>query len=191
MTLVEQNVRPPSGDAPPAGVSWWRRNRLPLLVVALLIPALAAGVTGFQWFISYGSAPGGVVAQGAEGEPTMLDGATWGPVRSGWIRDDAGLDVPDGARVFAAIVPVDPDSSGVRCSTPRLVQQSTGREWSPLRAEIGLGFNADEHDMCPSDAADPYELAVAFVLPEEAEGPFWVEIPVGVEGGTLRFPVDP
>ena len=100
-------------------------------------------------------------------------GAEWGPIRSGEIKDMSTLNMPEGTRLLAAIVPVTPDGRAVSCEPPMLVQQSTGREWTPMRSEVGIPYSYDENDTCISDLADekdpesaqPFSLTVGFVVP--------------------------
>lgn len=173
--------------------SWWRRNRLALLALAMLIPATGFGVLWQEWQRWYGT---GVVPYRSviaeEKAAVELAGAEWGPVRSTEIEDLSGLDVPDDATVIAVALPVDPESDRVSCSSPELVQQSTGRTWKPVRSEIGLGYDADEPDRCSSLETAPYELIVAFVLPDDVDGPFWVDVaPRAADGAFVRFSIDP
>lgn|GEM_PF-1180929 len=179
---------------------WWRTNRLPLLALLVLVPVVGIGVGWNEWFAYYGYGTRKVNAvMAADDGTTELNGATWGPVRSGEIADVSGMDMPQGTRLLAAVIPVAPDGAAVECAAPVLVQQSTGREWTPMRSEIGIPFNDDEPSTCISDLADeddpdsaqPYSLVVAFVVPDDVEGPFWVEVdPVG-DDRFVRFSIDP
>jgi hypothetical protein len=182
-----------SAPTPPKPPSWWRRNRLALVILAVLVPVTAAGVTWneWHWYFGYGALP--IIPVDVEEDDTAeLAGATWGPVRGGELKDFSGLDVPDGSTVIAAAIPVDPDAEGVGCDVPVLVEQATGREWRPARSEIGLSWSADEPGNCVPDTAAPYEMIVPFVVPDDIEGPFWVEVsPYGGGGSFLRFPLEP
>ena len=91
----------------------------------------------------------------------------------------------------AAAIPVDPaDGSNVYCNSPRLVQQSTGREWKPVRSEIGIPYVAEERDLCDSTTTEPYQMVVAFVVPDDVSGPFWVDV-TSAEETFVRFSIDP
>lgn len=175
-------------------MSWWRRNRLALAAVALLLPATALSIGWHEWYqyYGYGARPYQPIAV-EKGDTVELAGATWGPVRGGVIEDVSGLDVPDGTKLIAVAVPVEADDEeGVACERPRLIQQSTGREWESVRHEIGLEFDVDEPEYCTSLDTGSYELIVPFVLPEDVEGPFWVEVwPSAAGASFLRFTLDP
>lgn len=193
--------QPPTPQALPAAADpvarrprgWWRRNRFALLALAVLVPVTVAGVGWYEWhqYFGYGARPFQPVVA-ADSDAVELAGAEWGPVRAAEIEDLNGLDVPPKTKIIAAAVPVDPGEDGVYCSAPALVQQSSGREWLPLREEIGLQYNADEPASCSSIETTPYEMILAFVLPEDVEGPFWVDVaPQGADGRFVRFSVDP
>lgn len=173
--------------------SWWRSNRWALAALAALLPAVGFGIGWHEWDGWFGHGARPITPVMAEAEETVdLAGAEWGPVRSGELTDLQGLDVPAGATVIGVIVPVAPGADGVSCQTPTLTQQSTGRSWTPVRSEIGLDYNADEPETCIVDETGPYELVVPFVVPDDVEGPFWVDVwPADVGGTFVRFSIDP
>lgn len=179
--------------APAKPPSWWRRNTLALVALVVLLPATAIAVGWQEWYQFFGFGARAVTpVVVVEDETTDLAGATWGPVRGGEIEDLAGLDVPPNTRLIAVGVPVDPDAEGIGCETPTLVEQSTGREWGPVRAEIGLDWSADEPETCLSEQAGAYEMIVPFVVPEDVDGPFWVDVrPYDAGGSFVRFEIEP
>ncbi|BDZ40405.1 hypothetical protein [Microbacterium suwonense] len=189
-----------AGADAPHRPGWWRTNRLALIALVLLAPAVGLGVGANEWYSYFGYGMRKVTPVVVPDQGTVeLSGAAWGPVRSGEIADTSGMDMPEGTRLLAAIVPVAPEGRAVSCEPPVLVQQSTGREWTPMRSEIGIPYNSDEPERCISSLADeddpesaqPYSLTVAFVVPSDVEGPFWLEVdPVG-DGRFVRFSIDP
>ena len=184
---------PETATTPGKPPSWWRRNTLALVALALLLPATAFAVGWQEWYQYFGFGVRAVTPVVVpEDETTDLVGAVWGPVRGGDIEDVSGLDMPEHARLIAVAIPVDPGAEGMACETPTLVEQSTGREWSPVRAEIGLDWSADEPETCLSDQAGPYELIVPFVVPDDVEGPFWVDVrPYDAAASFVRFDFAP
>lgn len=171
---------------------WWRRNRLALLAVAVLVPVIGLGIPRFEWQIGYSMAPAQTPVEVADEGTLDLRDATWGPIRSDEIDDLTGLDMPPDTKLIAAVIPVDPDAgSKVACNPPRLVQQSTGREWKPVRSEIGIPYAAEERDTCDSTTTEPYQLVVGFVLPEDVSGPFWLEVTSLTDPTFVRFSIDP
>ncbi|MFC4137681.1 MULTISPECIES: hypothetical protein [unclassified Microbacterium] len=169
---------------------WWRTNRLALPAAIVLIPLTFGALTWNEWNEAYGpsSHPVRIVD---DGETVHAAGATWGPARGGELKDVTGLDVPRGAIVLAAGVPVAPDDEGVGCDWPVLIEQGTGRQWEPMRTEIGLDFDPTEPESCSTSDVEPYELILPYVIPEDATGPFWVEIAAGDGYATvMRFPIE-
>ncbi|WP_102191484.1 hypothetical protein [Microbacterium aurantiacum] len=193
MTIPEPPLPAVTTEAPPKAPSWWRRNRVALVAVAILLPATVVAIGGQNWRLIYAfdARPVDPVVVG-EKDSAELAGATFGPVRSGVIDDLSGLDVPEGAKVIAAAIPVDSGAEGVSCRRPTLTHQASGRQWTLMRSEIGVEYNAEEPEFCSSEETGSYEIIAPFVVPEDLEGPFWVDVwPQGVGGTFLRFPIDP
>ncbi|WP_188434790.1 hypothetical protein [Microbacterium murale] len=184
---------PESPVAPTSPSSWWRSNLLALVALVVLIPMTTAAVGWQEWYQYFGFGARAVTGiEVAEKDTADLVGATWGPVRGGEVEDVSGLDVPDDTRLIAVAVPVDARAEGIGCETPKLVEQSTGREWRPVRLEIGLLSSPDEPETCISDELGEYEMIVPFVVPDDAEGPFWVDVrPYDAGGSFLRFSFEP
>lgn len=174
--------------------NWWRRNAAALGILAVLVPATVLTIGWREWHEVYDNAGRRTFAIEVPVDGTTeLAGATWGPVRSGALEDLSGLDAPAGTRVIAAAIMVSPDGHDpVACMRPVLVEQSTGRQWNEMRIELGFDYNPDEPTACVSDATEPYEIFVPFVVPDDAEGPFWVDVaPLGVGSTFVRFAIEP
>lgn len=179
---------------------WWRTNRLALISLIVLVPLVSVGMLwneAYAWF-GYGVRKVTAVQVPADGT-VVLDGATWGPIHSGVVVDTTGLDIPEGTHMLAAIIPVEPHGEAVQCNPPTLIQQSTGREWTQVRYEIGMPYSSDEPSKCIADLADeddptsarPYAITVGFVVPDDVDGPFWVDVdPLG-DATFVRFSIDP
>ncbi|MDT0158168.1 hypothetical protein Q9R19_11080 [Microbacterium sp. ARD32] len=187
-------------SGPETRPGWWRTNRLALIALVVLIPAVAVGVGWNEWHFYYGYGFRKVTAVQVPDEKSVhLAGAEWGPIRNGEITRTEGLNLPEGTRLLAAIVPVAPDGEAVSCDPPMLVQQSTGREWTPVRSEVGLAYDSNEPDKCIRSLADeddpasaqPYSLTAGFIVPDDVEGPFWLEIAPSGDGRFVRFSIDP
>ena len=163
---------------------------LSLGALVLLIPGvlLATGLTPWTE-----DRPEPVVA-GASGTVEIGD-ATWGPVKAAVLEDTEGLDVPPGAKLIAVKVPVaphDPVARPVHCQTPRLVEQRSGRTWEEVTLDVGLPYSATEPVRCNPDEPNA-ALIVAFVVPADSAGPYWVDVPLTVGDTTPspRFSVTP
>jgi len=196
MTIPPPPVPAESSDAPAVAArapGWWRRNRLALIALVILVPATAAAIGWQEWYqyFGFGARPVSAV-EVDEDESIEFAGATWGPIRGGEIADVTGLDVPRDSRLIAVAVPVQASTEGIGCATPTLVEQSTGRGWDPVRDRIGLEYDSDEPTTCNSSEAGDYELILPFVVPDDADGPFWVDImPYDAGGSYLRFSFEP
>lgn len=176
---------------------WWRRNLVALCALVLLIPASVVVIAGNEWadYYLYRS----TLPVDAQDDGTIdLGNAVWGPVRSAEITDVSAFTVPADVKVIAVAVPVDPHDELPTCMSPMLVEQSTGRQWSEARSELGIPYSAEENATCrpaeddESPSLEPYELIVAFGVPDDAEGPFWVEVsPAEAMPRLARFSIDP
>ncbi|KJQ56126.1 hypothetical protein RS85_00011 [Microbacterium sp. SA39] len=151
------------------------------------------GVGWHEWhqYFGFGALPFQPVVV-EDDDSIELAGAEWGPLRGGELDDLSGLDLPDGATVIAVGIPVDAGTEGVSCQAPVLVDQKTGREWRTARSEIGLLYDPDEPESCVKIDKGEYELIVPFVVPDDVEGPFWVDVwPQKAGGSFLRFSLEP
>ena len=177
---------------------WWRRNALALVAVAVLLPATVLGTAWWEWKYAYPDSgmPLWAIEPGSSGT-VDLKGATWGPAKARVITDTSGFDMPENATLIAVTVKVTPHGDkGPHCWAPELVQQSTGRVWLSVRGELGLLWSSDEPEDCvptlAGEKAEPYKLVLPYVVPDDAEGPFWVDIDPGQAGSRfVRFSVDP
>lgn len=182
------------------GRGWWRRNALALTLLAVLLPATVLGIGWWQWKYTFPDSgqPVWAVEPGASGT-VELQGATWGPVQAKEITDTKDLDMPKGAKLILVGVLVTPKSDKAPgCWEPMLVQKSTGHNWRSARTELGLLWNDEEPETCvtsPDDGkkrVEPYKLILPYVVPEDVEGPFWVDVkPLYAGSDFVRFSVDP
>lgn len=153
-------------------------NAIPLALLVVLAPAAALGI----WWsdatiVREQSFDATTPVLAKKGETVELADTTWGPIRSGVIIDTEGLTPPPHTKVIAVAIPVDPDvSAPVGCDAPRLVQQSTGRQWNEMSFELGLDYSSTENRQCAPDATGPYEMINVFAVPEDVDGPFWVDV---------------
>ncbi|MFC9984174.1 hypothetical protein ACFU0W_13740 [Microbacterium keratanolyticum] len=191
--LAPPLVAPESADAAPAAPpreTWWRRNRLALGAVAVLFP-LAVGVIGsYEWWGYFSGRPVIAIDPDEKGVVTHAD-AVWGPVKSKAFATDEGFDVPPGSSLILVQIPVDVQGEKTNCEPPELVEQRTGRRWTQVRDEIGLPPDSKEPTDCLADQSKPFDIFVPFVVPDDAEGPYWVEIDTLTSPEFIRFTIDP
>ena len=192
MTIPVPPAPPTPQPEPVPPLSWWRRNRMALIALAILVPGTAAGIGWHEWHQYYGfdARPFQPIVVEEEGTADLV-GATWGPIRGGELDDVTGLDVPSGATVIAVGIPVAAGADGVTCAGPVLVDQATGREWRTARSEIGLLSDSAEPEFCLKSQKGDYELILPFVVPDDVDGPFWVDVwPQDAGGSFLRFTLE-
>lgn len=174
--------------------SWWRRNTAALIALAVLLPASAWAIGWREWSSMYdnGSIRSRPVMPDDDGVVT-LDGTFWGPARSASLDSSEDPSIPAGTQVVGVKVPVDnrDRSEPSSCPSPVLVEQSSGRQWSEMSFELG-SYDVESPVSCDSERYDTYELFVPFIIPDDAEGPFWIEIsPYGAGSEFVRLPVAP
>lgn len=153
---------------------WWRRNAIALAAVAVLLPTTAVVVGGNEWWNANQADP--VFPTTVDtGTTVEYGGATWGPARWGTGAADTAADVPAGARAVVIEVPVDPHGEILSCGSPMLRERDReGRRWSDALADVE--WNDDRPTSCPSDERTPFTIAVPYLVPDDATGPFDLEL---------------
>lgn len=166
---------------------WWRRNAVALVALGVLLPATVAAIAVQEWGEITGATQPVLVDAG---ESLEYVGAVVGPARAEFVEDDAA---PSGAKILSVTVEVDPDPAApIACVTPRLRELGgLGRQWSERSYELGRSLDEDL-TTCASDAASPYRMVLDYVVPDDADGPFTVEVD-SFEGWPVqvRLLVDP
>lgn len=150
---------------------WWRRNGAALITVAVLVPVTYAAV-GLHETSERGGASQDVVVP--PGESIEYAQAVVGPARAEFIADDVA---PQGTRVVRVTVEVEPDPTApIACLTPQLRELGgLQRSWDERSYELGRGFDEDLTN-CASDETGRYSLGLEYVVPDDAAGPFTVDV---------------
>ncbi|WP_404429290.1 hypothetical protein LG299_08765 [Microbacterium lacus] len=166
---------------------WWRRNAVALGVLVVVLPATFVTVAS-QESAQRGGASHDVFV--ALGESVKYAGATVGPAQAE-INDDPAA--PRGTRVVAVTVEIDPDPTNpIACLSPQLHEVGgLQRAWNERSVELNRGFDEDITS-CSSEESLPYSLRLEYVVPEDATGPFTVDVN-SVEGwpDLARLRVEP
>lgn len=168
---------------------WWRRNTAALVAVAVLVPSTALIVGGPDWWDEWRSHPIFPTTVAA-GQSSEYAGASWGPVHVG--TRVAADDLPEGTKVIDVEVPVDPGSEDLVCSPPTLRELRTDREWSESTSELELDYDPGRTTLCGIDGGGPFTLAVSYLVPVDAVGPFGLDLVIADQApGFLRLVVAP
>jgi len=169
---------------------WWSRNALALTAVAVLAPVTGLMIIGNEWWGTYQAAPVFPTTV-APGDEISYAGATWGPATIHVRPDDPDSDLPEGTTVYVVEVPLDPDSGPVRCSPPTLRELEGGqRQWDDAVSFVDWDY--ERPTLCDSEAVGPFTIAVPFLVPDDAVGPFGVDFLLTDElPGFLRLVVSP
>lgn len=157
--------------------SWWRKNVVGLAAVAVLLPATFGVIAWQEWgTFNQNRATSPLIAE--PGDEIDFAGGVIGPAASRFYDDP---DAPKGTRVVRVRVPIDPGDTPFRCATPPL-RESNGaeRQWDEASQELRRGFD-DDLTFCSKDAEGPYQLTLEYLVPEDAGGPFYVDIDVVAE----------
>lgn len=157
---------------------WWRRNAISLAAIAVLLP-VTVGVIAVnewsEWDLGHATKPITVPA----GETVSYAGATIGPARAEFTDDPLA---PPGTRVVSTTVLVDPGDSPIVCRTPHLREaEGAGRQWDEASLELERDFDAARNTFCSSEMPIRYSLTLDYLVPDDAEGPFVIELESGEE----------
>lgn len=158
---------------------WWRMRRLAL--TGLLAATLAAA--GMHvWFQTLpaleGSEPSVVISDGSVelgGHLLRVSSTRWGQ-----------FDAPEGSTTFSVVLDARSDQESALCGDIALAEANGSRVW--LQAHRDLDATSDDEWSCQEDSRF-YGILAVFLLPEDASGPFWLDVPIG-SSEVLRFRLD-
>ncbi|HEY8589740.1 MAG TPA: hypothetical protein VIL55_09345 [Naasia sp.] len=189
----------PAGDLPRrARRGWWRRNLLPLLVLAAVLPATVYVVLGLPVLEILGReptptvVPAGDSAEAAGYEWTVLDSAEF--VGTGGGDGDGANAIPLGTSIVAALVQATPlDGASdvpVTCQATLTDRGSRvgERTWAPLvdLDQYDYVLGADTTTLCDPATGEPFVLEVVFLTPTGTYEGATVDIALSASGLTLR-----
>ena len=170
---------------------WWRRNAWPLAALAVLLPAVFGVIGWAEWNDYFSGHPSRAVVAPPDEEYDYA-GASWGPVRVDELPPPRGFQPPAGSRILEITVPVDA-SEEIRCLPPTLHEVGGAeRQWDERTFELGEAYDPDAWNSCAGSGTEPFTIVVPFVLPDDAVGPFALDVVVdGRLPEFLRLPVEP
>ena len=182
-------MRRRSQELPQGRVSWWRRNAVALIALAVLLP-VTFGVIGIrEWWAIYEARP--VWAQSVE-PGGVFGGAEWGEATFEAIPQWESDSVPEGAQSVLVTIPMQPVDEPIECRSP-VLRETSGekRTWDYTNSAVDLPGTMQLETRCSGSSSGRVELLVPFIIPADAEGPFFVEIVISEElPRFLRFEVE-
>lgn len=162
-------------------MTWWRRQRIPLL--ALAVAALA--VVGVQvWFtVSPALTRTAQTTQVVESDAEIA-GQT---IRMASVRWDE-FDAPSGSRTLSVRLGSDGGADAAACGPFVLTEPSSDRSWQESTSILDVPYDDGERS-CVAESA-PYDILTVFLVPDDADGPFFFDIR-GPDKMTARFVIEP
>jgi hypothetical protein len=155
---------------------WWRRNAVPLVATAVLLPATFLIIGGSEWNEYFSGRPTQPMTA-RPGESVEVNGVTWGPASIEQLDPPADAELPADAVVYRVTIEVRPADEAVACLPPSLHElEGAQREWGSGSYEVGWAGGSDSWDSCPIDATEPFTIVVPYLVPADAAGPFAVDI---------------
>lgn len=164
--------------------NWWRTQRTALIAVAI---AAAAVVGAYVWLDVLPSIrqPDRVIEAGPEGgSRAVISGQE---LELGFV-EWGEFDAPGGSRTLSIRLAASGGPDAASCGTATLTEQSSSRTWVSSRKGLELPAGLDETS-CLAEPAS-YRILLVFLLPDDAEGPFVLDIE-GDDSDVARFTVDP
>lgn len=159
--------------------SWWRRQRVALTA---LIVAAAAVVAVHVWLDVLPASTGDPSTVEAEDGSAEIAGQTLSVESARWGEFEA----PEGSRTLSIRIDSRGGPQATTCGLFTLAEAEGDRVWSNARSVLDVPFDAGE-SYC-QEASGPYALLAVFLLPDDADGPFVLEVPG--DGEIARFPVE-
>lgn len=152
---------------------WWRRNAVPLTAIAVLLPVTVGVVAVNEWSAWDQAHPSRPVTV-EPGASASYGGALIGPATSSFTVDE---EAPAGTRVVRANVLITPGDDPLSCGSPHLREAGgQGRQWNEASLELSSEIGDDRRTSCASDLPIRYSLTLSYLVPDDASGPFVIEL---------------
>ncbi|WP_146008166.1 hypothetical protein [Microbacterium aurantiacum] len=101
------------------------------------------------------------------------------------------FEAPAGSKTLSVRLDARSDVDAAPCGSITLTETSGKRSWIVAQSDVDTSSDADARDAeATCGAGSPfYRILSVFLLPDDATGPFWLDVPVGV-GEIARFRVE-
>lgn len=162
-------------------MNWWRRQRVPL--VALVATVIAAA--GVHFWLD-------VLPSPEADTQTIIEVERRGEIAGQTISVDAvrwdEFDAPSGSRTISVLLDATGGKAATTCGAFSLSEVEGPRVWLDARADVDAPSDAGERG-CLEESLS-YEIFVVFLVPDDAVGPFQLDIP-DRDGRIARFIIEP
>nr|WP_314840965.1 hypothetical protein [uncultured Microbacterium sp.] len=161
-------------------MSWWRRQHVALIALAAAAVAVVGAYLWLDVLPDVGSRP-----EVVQGDPTAdLSGQRLTLGDAEWDEFDA----PEGSRTLSVRVSSSGGGDAAFCGPATLTEHGSARVW--LSSRDGLDVPGDLGESSCAMDSSPYRMLLVFLLPDDASGPFDLDI-AGGDHDVARFVVEP
>lgn len=162
-------------------MSWWTRQRIPMIALAVTAVAAVGVHVWLDVIPSMPDTPKVVAAVDDEaaiaGQQLELDAVHW---------DE--YDAPAGSRTLSIRLDARAGADPSTCGAFTLSETSGPRVWRNARSALDVPYD-DGETGCEQEPGG-YRILAVFLLPDDAAGPFDLDVPDS-EGHVARFRIEP
>ncbi len=164
-------------------MSWFRRNLVALVAVAVLLPATLA-VTFWNDWVGYWDQRASVPTVVELGAEAQYGGAAWEvtDVRTAEPSSEFGrsIGLPADTRFVSVLLEVTPEQSSPGCQFTLREESGRQRTWNTADlSPLDYYPQGDDSAFCDSERTDPYRIEVYFVVPVDVSEELVLTIEVG------------
>ncbi|MEI3849141.1 MULTISPECIES: hypothetical protein [Microbacterium] len=163
-------------------MTWWRRQRR--AIIGLLL-AVGAVVGVHVWLDVIPAAPRTSVRTIVVDGRAEVHGHTLSVAASRWGEFDA----PRGSTTLTVVLHARSDEGAESCGTFRLSERDGSRLWLDAGSAVDVDIDDEDTETGCREGNGGYRILTVFLLPDDARGPFWLDVPV--EDEVARFRIDP
>ena len=159
---------------------WWSRQRRALIALAIAAVAMLGATVWLDVLPSIRPTDRVIEAESTAdiaGQTLTLGPTEWGE-----------FETPAGSRTLSVRLQSTGGSDADRCGQTMLTEIDSGRTWLSSRDDLVVSSDEGESS-CIAEPAS-YRILLAFLLPDDADGPFLVDIE-GSDDDLARFRIDP
>lgn len=101
------------------------------------------------------------------------------------------FEAPAGSKTLSVWLDARSDDDAAPCRSITLTEMSGSRTWLDAQSDVDTSSDADARDAEATcrEGSPFYRILSVFLLPDDATGPFWLDVPVGIDE-TARFRIE-